>query len=461
VERRIIRWLFLTHRYLGIAVGLVMVMWCLTGIVMMYVRYPSMSETHRQAALQPIDWRGCCTVGGAVDARLPVRLMQVEMLAGHPVMRIAQGDAPARLIDLTDGTPIGKITPETALSVATTFGEPVAVSRIDHDQWTVSGEFRHDRPLYRFDLGDADRTRLYVSGSTGKAVQIVTGSQRFWNWLGAVPHWLYFTRLRADVAPWSQVVIWTSLLGSFLTGTGLYLGIRQLGRAPDGRWSPYRGFLFWHHLLGLVFGLFVLTWVVSGLISMNPWGFLDSEGAGTSRLQGNPPIGADIVSAVSALAHTAPAGTVSIPLAPFDSVPAFIATARDGTRRRLDGSGRETRPPDMARAAAILGGGPAELLNSGDSYYFASRSEAARLPAQRIVAGGVRYYLDPLSGAVVMVADSDGRWYRWLHEGLHRLDFTPALRGDTFRTLVMLPLLLGVTLVCATGAWLGIRRLIR
>jgi len=461
MDGRLIRWLVLTHRYLGVAVGLLMVMWCLSGIVMMYERYPSMSEARRQAALQPLEWRGCCAAGGAVDTRLAVRLMEVEMLAGRPVMRIAQGDGPFRLIDLTDGTPIGKITPDTALSIATMFGEPVAMSRIDHDQWTVSGEFRRDRPLYRFDLGDAARTRLYVSGATGEAVQIATGSQRFWNWLGAVPHWLYFTRLRADAALWSQVVIWTSLLGSILTGTGIYLGIRQLCRASDGRWSPYRGFLFWHHLPGLVFGLFVLSWVISGLISMNPWGFLDSDGVETSRLQGNPPAGAEIVAIVSALARAAPADTVSISLAPFDGSPAFIATAKDGTRRRLGASGQEISAPDMARAAALLGGAPAELLNSGDSYYFHSRSQAARLPIQRIVAGTVRYYLDPLSGEVVMTADADNRWYRWLHEGLHRLDFTPALRGGTFRTLVMLPLLLGVTLICGTGAWLGIRRLIR
>ncbi len=455
MDSHLTRWLILAHRYLGIAVGLLMVMWCLSGIVMMYVRYPSLSETRRLAALQPLDWRGCCTVGGTVDARLAVRRMQVEMLAGHPVLRIAQGDGPVRLIDLTDGKAVGRVSADQAWSVAAAFGEPAALARIDRDQWTVSGEFRRDRPLYRIDLGD--RTRLYVSGTTGRAVQIATRSQRFWNWLGAVPHWLYFTRLRADTALWSQVVIWISLLGSFLAGIGLYLGIRQSARAPEGRWSSYRGVMLWHHLPGLVFGLLVLSWAVSGLVSMNPWGFLDGAGARTADLRGAPPSGADIAAAVPALAGIADA--VSIDLTPFDGKPAFIVVARDGSRRRVDASGQALPPPDMARASALLGGGPAELLTEGDSYYFESRSRAATLPIQRIVAGDVRYYLDPLSGEVLLAADVDGRWYRWLHEGLHRLDFTPAFRGGTFRGLIMLPLLLGVTLVCGTGAWLGLRRL--
>jgi hypothetical protein len=219
--------------------------------------------------------------------------------------------------------------------------------------------------------------------------------------------------------------------------------------------------MFWHHLPGLIFGLLALSWVASGLVSMNPWGFLDSKGADTVRLHGTLPSGADISAAVSALADAKPADTVSVALAPFDGTLVFIATAEDGSRHRLDASGQALPPPDMARAAALLGGSSADLLDSGDAYYFDSRSRSTPLPVYRIVAGSIRYYLDPLSGAVLRTSDMHDRWYRWLHEGLHRLDFTPALRTGTFRTLVMLPLMLGVTLVCGTGAWLGIRRLRR
>ena len=44
-------------------------------------------------------------------------------------------------------------------------------------------------------------------------------------------------------------------------------------------------------MIGLVFGIVTLTWVVSGLISMNPWGFLDSRRGGgeQSRIAGEAP----------------------------------------------------------------------------------------------------------------------------------------------------------------------------
>ncbi len=50
---------------------------------------------------------------------------------------------------------------------------------------------------------------------------------------------------------------------------------------------------------------------------------------------------------------------------------------------------------------------------------------------------------------------------RWLHEGLHRLDFFPGLRSRPIWDVLVLTLLAGVTGVCGTGAFLGLRRLLR
>jgi hypothetical protein len=49
--------------------------------------------------------------------------------------------------------------------------------------------------------------------------------------------------------------------------------------------------------------------------------------------------------------------------------------------------------------------------------------------------------------------------YRWLHQGLHRLDFAAAIRARPQWDAIMLLLMSGVTVVCATGAYLGYRRL--
>ena len=49
--RALISALVFLHRWMGIVIGLVMLMWCLSGVVMIYVGYPGLGEDRRIAAL--------------------------------------------------------------------------------------------------------------------------------------------------------------------------------------------------------------------------------------------------------------------------------------------------------------------------------------------------------------------------------------------------------------------------
>ncbi len=479
------RLLFLAHRYLGIAVGALMVMWCLSGVVMMYHSYPALDENSRLRALAPIVWSGCCKSSEQMLADAgPASEFQMEMLAGRPVLYL-RGTHKARLIDLMTGAAIDRVTSEQAAAVAKQYVEnslrtpantgpkpPLRLDLIDHDQWTVSGGFDTDRPLYRMRLNDAMRTEVYVSSTSGRAVQITTGRERFWNWLGSVPHWLYFSELRRQASLWTQVVIAASLIGCFLAGTGIYIGVRQLLLRPVGRWSPYGGFNLWHHLAGLVFGVFALTWVLSGLLSMNPWGWLQAAGAQRERtqLRGPEPSGSQFAAALSAIADAPPSHVVSVNVAPFDGRLYVIASTADGERRRLDARGAPAplSDIDLEHIAAALNGSRAavapELITREDSYYFSHHSGAVPLPVYRLLlrdGSGARYYVDPVSGELIAKIDRAAQNYRWWHEGLHRLDFTAGLRSRPQWDALMLLLMSGVTMLCVTGTYLGYRRLVR
>jgi hypothetical protein len=165
------RWIILTHRYLGIAFGLLMLLWCLSGFVMMYVPYPELSQEERLRHLQPLDWSSCCTLGEDVD----FTNVEIEMTEGVPVLTSGP-----TVINLTTGQPF---TPRAMKATAQAYGEDARLKRvIDYDQWTVSS--RH--PLYLFE--DDTGAQIYVSSNTGRVVQVTTPHQRFWGWLGAVPH---------------------------------------------------------------------------------------------------------------------------------------------------------------------------------------------------------------------------------------------------------------------------------
>lgn len=496
------RAIVLTHRYVGIAVGLLMAVWCLSGVVMMYVPYPRLTEEQRVGGLQPIEWNGCCVFGGARaepaeaaaagqpriadDAR--VSAFQLEMLGDRPVLRATLAEGARRVVDLRTGTTIETVSNGDAALAASRFaqstgvnGAPRATGVILRDQWTV-GYNRGERPIHELAFDDAAGTVVYVSSTSGKVLQTTQKMQRFWNWLGSVPHWLYPTVLRQNVPLWTQVVVWSSVIGVFLTVTGIYLGIKELRRRNGKLSSPHRGIMYWHHVPGLIFGSLVLTWTLSGLFSMNPWGMMEIQGVGEDmqRLTGEPPRWSEVRESISRLAIVSPSEVVSLSSAPFNGKLYVVASARDGRRRRLDASGLEAPltkadidaavarlfPAAASAAAASASGERPEwsMLTTQDAYHYSTTHQAAMLPVVRIIAtgeGGVRHYLDPVSGRLVNKVDPGGRAFRWWHSGLHTFDFSSVTRGDWFRNGLMLPLLLGAAFVCVTGTWIGIKRLTR
>jgi uncharacterized iron-regulated membrane protein len=469
------RALVIFHRYLGIAVGILMLMWFASGIVMMYVGFPRLTEQERVSALSPIPWQACCRVAdGLIPDDQQFYRVQIESLLGVPVLRLRRPPRPDAVIDLAEGVGVRRFDIADARAIALdavtrTAGRTTVASAatIDEDQWTL-GRYRRDRPLHRFTFDDPERSTVYVSGTNGEIVLRTTSIQRFWNWLGAIPHWFYFTALRSDGPLWSETVIWTSILGTFLTVLGLFLGITQFRRGKDGKLSPYRGLFYWHHLCGLMFGIFTLTFVVSGLVSMNPWGFLEGRGGGgeTGRLEGPLPKWGEVRTSLAAV-QARSVSAVSLTTAPLAGKLFWLATAADGTVTRLDASGNAAplSEPELAEAAERIVGpngiSAQGILREEDAYYFSHHDEVT-LPVYRITANdaeNTRYYLDPTSGSLVGRADSSARWHRWLFAGLHRLDFAAWLRTRPTWDVIVITLMLGGLAASATGVYLAVRRI--
>lgn len=475
------RLLVLVHRYLGIAIGFIVALWCLSGFVMMYVQYPDLDEREYLAGLPAIDTSECCIVNNDVLGQLDgVAEVTVEMLAGQPVLRARFGRDTSLLVDLESGWWYQSIGPETATQQADAFlsasgiaGEARFLARMARDQWTVAGYFDAHRPLFLLTADDDRGTHVYVSGVNGQVVQVTTSGERFWNWLGAVTHWIYPTTLRQNTALWSQVIIWLSIVSLFLVVVGIYLGIRQFRFRAGGSRSPYRGLNLWHHYAGLIFGLMTATWLFSGLLSMNPWGAFEGDSGfeERSRLAGRAISAAELTDVVRALDRALlPVGTVRLGSSMIDGELALIAHDADGNARRLDAQTLQPAPlPDRAwqRIAqlarpdtpVILAG----FIDAEDNYYF-SHHEKVSFPVYRIVfddAGQTRYYFDVTSARLIEKYDADRRWNRWLFLGLHRGDLTSLMRKRPVWDLILLPLMLGVTIAAVTGVWMGYRRLTR
>ncbi|MEX2123544.1 MAG: hypothetical protein WD795_06595 [Woeseia sp.] len=446
---------------------------------MMYVRFPELTESEELAGLAPLNLAHCCNnekLAGAFTR--PIESFQIEMAAGEPVIRINSHAVDSSTISLSSGRQLAGVDMGFARKHAAGFlresgigGGIVAADLIRQDQWTVSGAFERDRPLYRFRAGDPESTEVYVSSSTGAVVQNSTGRERFWNWFGAVAHWLYPTVLRQFRAAWYHSVVWTSVASLCLIVIGIYIGLRQHRlRRKRGR-SPYRGAALWHHYGGLMFGALALTWVASGLVSMNPWGFLASDGSAAESLLPIPQIApADVSLLIAGLRNPRlAADTVRLESAVFGGELALIAHRSNGARTRLHPASHASMPLSFSELQATVEGllaeqqasAALELLDSEDRYYF-GHHEKAVLPVYRVVADDperTRYYLDPDTGQLISKVDGKRRWYRWLFEALHRGDFSPFVRQRPLWDVLLLTALAGVTILSVTGTYMGARRL--
>ena len=464
------------HRYLGVAVGWLMLVWCLSGVVMMFVGYPELAESRRIQGLEPIDAARCCRFDPAVADSEPIAAAQMETVAGVPVLRLGRAAGPDVVTNLLTGRPLATVGADQARAVAADFargaplgGHPSPPAAVDRDPWTVSGDFNPDRALWKVSLGDRSGAQVYVSSASGKVVQATTASQRLWNQFGAIPHWLYFQELRRNAALWSQVVIWSALLGCFLMLTGLYVGWTAIRPGRSSTLSPYGGSRLWHHLAGLAFGLLTLAWVASGALSMNPWGLLESGGGELAgKVRGPPPRWAVVRAAlVAATASPASSGAASLRLAPLDGRTFILAQSPSGAVVRLDARGAPSplTLADLQVAASRITSGPPPasegIIRTGDAYYFRHHAPV-RLPAYRVVLrDGTRVYLDPVSGEPLAILDGAARGYRWLHQAPHRWDFIAGLRRGSGWAALVLVLLAGVTAGVATGVWLSLRAVAR
>ena len=471
-----IRFLFLAHRYVGIALGLVVSLWCLSGFVMMYVQYPRLDAGEQAAGLARLDLDDCCRMPNVLG-NLALDRFRLEMLTGRPVMRLCHGRAQT-VVDLQAGEVLGDVDAAQARAIAASAAQAYGLEgartlegAIERDQWTVYGSYHPHRPLYHFTVDDPPGTEFYISSTTGEVVQMTTANVRFWNWMGSVVHWLYPTVLRQHTAVWVQAVIWLTIVSLFLTVVGIYIAIRQFRFRRKGRKSPYRGWTLWHHYAGLLFGLFTLTWLVSGLFSMNPWGALEGRSFALEdqRLRGGE-LDLDRTRTLArSISGRVMSGAVRIDGAMVGGELTLVATTAAG----WTDTSRE-RPAYRGRVArAVLRGGARgrcdRMCLSGNRVGCpkATPTTSATMPNAVSPSTESSTWTAKDSISIASVANSrlpwthNAKWLRWVFHALHRGDFSALFRSRPLWDLMMWPLLLGVTVGSLTGTWIGIRRVVR
>ncbi|MBD9394243.1 PepSY domain-containing protein [Acidovorax sp. ACV01] len=479
------------HKWLGVVLALFFLMWFVSGVVLYFVPFPSLTQAERLAALPPLQLPAdCCLAAPDAAQRAGLRPTgggeaRLGMLGDAPVWRmLAASEAGAALrwhtVDARTGAVVPPLSDAQAATVAEAFSGRRAMGTewVERDQWTVPQGLDAHRPLVKVLLDGDDGLELYVSTGAAEVVRDTRRAERFWNWLGAVPHWIYPTVLRQFPKAWHHVVVWLSIPGVLLAATGIALGIWQLF-LNRRRWIPYQKFwMRWHHILGLVAAVFTLTWMFSGLMSMNPFGVFTGRAVDPqARTQWAGEAPRMVRGPAEAVALAAAEGLVPLEVDTLRMAGQAWYRVRgqgEGVVQRLvraDGPEATVAQavPDAAVLAALQGlrpGMPApsiEQVTQYDGLYYARHHDASTsfhrpLPVWRAhwAEDEVTVYADAASARIVMRADASTPWQRLLYNGLHSLDFAPLLARPALRTTLIVGLsLLGVAL-CITScvvAW--------
>ena len=494
------RALVFTHRWLGIAGGLLFAAWFLSGITMMYARMPRLSAEERLLHAAPLDVAAVRIppADAARDLTGPPDRVRVGMLLGRPVYRF-QREGRWRTVFADNGQALEAIEKAEAIEIVNEFtGRARArdAVRLDRpDQWTL--EIRSLLPVYRVEVGDAEGSTLYVAESTGDVVMRTSRRSRALAYGGAIVHWLYFTPLRQRTALWSNVVIWSALAGCVLCLSGLVWGVWQLLRAHH---SPYAGLMRWHHYAGLAFGTLTLAFVFSGLLSMEPWDW--TPGTAPGRAQREAVSGGALalttltIPTLQTIAQTFAreirvkeiellqfrgrvyAEAYRSPVSRSEAAsalgsPGDVVAARLPLDHRLVAIDAPTRTlqrfsdaevVEAARAAmAAVDVRDATWLTDYDAYYY-DRDGRLPLPVLRVRfadAAETWLYVDPYRGAIIRKEERLTRLNRWLYRGLHSWDFPGLYRQRPLWDLVVITITIGCLVLIFTSAPAGLLRLRR
>ncbi len=402
--------------------------------------------------------------------------MRLVGFMGRPVYVLESSGDRILAIAGDTGLPLDVTAPDAA-DVAAAFvrSKPIDVQGpIEFDQWIVPGEYDPYRPLLRVRFQDPEGSVVYVSRRSGEVVLRTTSRERRWNWVGAVLHWMYFAPLRSHWAIWDRLVWWLALAATCSTLAGVWLGVvRYLAnrRAHRRGLTPFRGWLGWHHRIGLVAGLVVVAWIVSGWLSMDH-GRLFSRGEPTSAMvSGVQGLSlASIAAAIPRQALEEVGSATEIDFAAIAGHP-FIVVHNDSVASSrviwLDGSGRPASsqiPPELLLAGVRAAWHGEAVTDRGavtpsDLYGLAESVPTGTRIFRTERAAAVDNYIDPVSGRLLVVMDASRRAYAWSYYALHTLKFPGLADHPALRRIVILALLTLGFLFSLTGAVVAISRL--
>lgn len=206
--RKLLDWrklLIYSHRWLGIAITVMFLVWTFSGVVLMYYGHPQITAGERLLRLEPINFSTATVTPAEAAAKAGIKPYRVRlsMYDGRPVYRMTRvsiGNWSAVYADTGEVLP--RMGREQALKWMQQFA-PEHASTMTYDAYletpdeytripTLAGYV----PLHRIAMNDPAGTEYYISEKSNDIIQKTDRRSRVLAISGYVLHNLFFFRQR-------------------------------------------------------------------------------------------------------------------------------------------------------------------------------------------------------------------------------------------------------------------------
>lgn len=221
--RRLSKYTTLLHKWLALAVGVQVVLWFLSGLVMTWLDVERVRGERSIRIASPAPFI-------AVDRVIPpnefltlnnisAEHLKLRRLRDKMVYEVKTLGGEVALYDAFRGHKISPLSANLALEIALDdFAPP---SHPSAPQWLKARntEYRAELPVWRVDMHDKDATHIYISPTTGYVLARRTALWRVYDFFWMLHIMDYDTRSDFN----HPLIVWTAIFGVVLAITGAIL----------------------------------------------------------------------------------------------------------------------------------------------------------------------------------------------------------------------------------------------
>jgi len=464
------------HRLLGTAISIFFLMWFITGLVLVYKSFPNISKAEKYDKLETLP--GQTADIQEIIARIPagsnIQDINIKQFQGQTLYTLKTKDS--TYVMCADTTQNVKPIDHNAIQSVIKRWIDAPVVKIDtlhkRDQWIMYSSYKRKMPIYKYQFDDDAKHQLYIAANTAEVLQLTNKNERLWAYIGAIPHKLYFPFLRRNTSAWIHTLTTFGIILLIVSITGFYIGIkisRKRYKTTRQLSSPYRKRTYrWHHIGGLIFGIFIITWSISAAMALQRVPQCIVKTHNNIRINSKKIRGKHLTPDKYILDYRTLFQTYTnikeISWNHYQDTPIYTITAGDKIKH-IDASTTEPKElylqeDQINKTIHKIHGDNVEysisLINEYDNYYMSLDNDRP-LPVYKIEIADKdksTYYINPRTGKHKYV-NQNKRARKWVFSGLHYFNIKYLADHPALWTAIMWILCLGGIVVTGTGVIMG------